>query len=116
MPKDGVPALLRQLAAACPPQPAEIATRLRLEALAASDGKAAVKPDPAAQAAVLALLADAPASRAQMDVLTNNAPDITRALSAPGTPQRAALVAAFDLALKRFEATPRCRAPTAWAR
>ena len=104
VPKGGVPALLRQLAAACPPQPAEIATRLRLEALAAGDAKVAVKPAPAAQAAVLALLADAPASRAQMDVLTDNAPDITRALSARGTPQRAALLAAFDRALKRFEA------------
>ncbi|MDE2094452.1 MAG: thioredoxin family protein, partial [Burkholderiales bacterium] len=104
VPRGGVPALLRQLAAVCPPQPAEIATRLRLEALAASDAKAAEKPDPATQAAVLALLADAPAARAQMDVLTNNAPDITRALSARGTPQRAALLAAFDRALKRFEA------------
>ncbi|HEY8710304.1 MAG TPA: thioredoxin family protein [Burkholderiaceae bacterium] len=104
VPKDGVPALLRQLAAACPAEPAEIATRLRLEALAASNDKAAAKPDPVAQATVLALLADAAASRAQMDVLTNNAPDITRALSARGTPLRAALVAAFDRALKRFEA------------
>ena len=106
VPKDGVPALLRQLAAACPPQPAEIATRLRLEALAASDDKAAAKPDPEARTRLLALLADEAAARAQLDVLTNNAPDITRALSAPGTPQRAALVAAFDLALKRFEADP----------
>jgi hypothetical protein len=37
-------------------------------------------------------------------MLTNYAPDITRALSKPGTPQRAELLKGFDGALKRFEA------------
>jgi thioredoxin-related protein len=104
VPKGGVPALLRQLAAACPADQTESATRLRLKALAASDAKAPARPDPAARAMLLKVLADAPAARAYMDVLTNDAPDITRALSARGTPQRAELVAAFDAALKRFEA------------
>ena len=104
VPKNGVPALLEQLADACPADATEIATRLRLKALAAVDVKAPAKPDAAAQAMLLKVLADTPTARAYMDVLTNSAPDITRALSAKGTPQRADLLAAFDVALKRFEA------------
>ncbi len=104
VPKDGVPALLQQLADACPTDQPETATRLRLKALAAVDAKASARPDPAAQATLLALLADPAASRAHLDMLTNYPSDITRALSAPETPQRAALLQAFDAALKRFEA------------
>ncbi|MES3014218.1 MAG: thioredoxin family protein [Pseudomonadota bacterium] len=105
VPKDGVPALLKQLADACPADQTEIATRLRLKALAAVDSdKAPAQPDAAAQATLLKVLADAPTARAYMDVLTNYATDITRALSATGTPQRAELLTAFDAALKRFEA------------
>lgn len=107
VPKDGVPALLKQLADACPADQTEAATRLRLKALAATDTKdtkTAAKPTPADQATLLKLLADASASRAHMDVLANYATDIVRALSAKGTPQRAEIVAAMDAALKRFEA------------
>ncbi len=104
VPKDGVPALLQRLAKACPPDPIEIATRLQLKALAAVDAKTPARPDPAAQARVLALLVDGPAARAHMDVLANYATDITRALSAKSTPQRAELLAAFEVALTRFEA------------
>jgi thioredoxin-related protein len=104
VPTGGVPALLKQLADACPADPAEIATRLRLKALAAVDDKARAKPDPVVQATLLKLLADAPGARAHMDVLANDAADITRALSARGSPQRAELLAAFDVAMKRFEA------------
>src|SRR5438046_8864334 len=39
-----------------------------------------------------------------MDVLTNHAADITRALSAPKSVERRALVDAFNAALKRLEA------------
>jgi thioredoxin-related protein len=102
--KDGMPALLKQLADACPADQTEIATRLRLKALAAVDAKAPAQPDAAAQATLLKVLADQTKARAYMDVLTNYAIDITRALSAPGTPQRAELLTAFDGALKRFEA------------
>ena len=106
VPKDGLPALLKQLADACPAEQAEVATRLRLKALAAVDAKAAAQPDAAAQATLLKVLADGTNARAHMDLLTNAATDITRALSTPGTPQRAALLTAFDVALKRFEADP----------
>src|ERR1700712_1909517 len=102
--KQRVPALLEQLADACPPEPVEIATRLRLMALAAVEAKAPAHPDAAARAALLALLDTPGASRVHLDLLTNQAPDIVRALSAPHSPQRAALLVAFDTALKRFEA------------
>ena len=104
VPKDDVPALLKMLAKACPAEQTELAMRLQLKALAAVDEKAPARPDPAAQARLIALLADAPAARAHMDVLANYATDITRALSARGTPQRSELLAAFEIALKRFEA------------
>jgi thioredoxin-related protein len=104
VPKDGTPALLGKLADACPADQTETATRLRLKALAATDDSTPPKADPAAQAMLLKLLADAPQARAHMDVLSSAAPDITRALSASGTPQRAELLGAFDVALKRFEA------------
>jgi hypothetical protein len=104
VPKDGVPALLKQLADACPADQGEIATRLRLKALAAVDEKAPARPDAAAQAMLTTLLADAAAARVQLDMLTNYPSDITRALSQPSTPQRAELLQGFDTALKRFEA------------
>ncbi|CAN5791109.1 thioredoxin family protein [soil metagenome] len=104
VPEAGTPALLKKLADAVPRDPPETATRLRLKALAAVDGKAPPRPDAATRSMLIAVLADPAASRAQLDMLTNYAPDITRALSAKGTPQRAELLAAFELALKRFEA------------
>ena len=102
--KSGVPALLKRLADACPVDQPETAARLRLKALAAVDEKAPAHPDAAAQATVLALLGNAGAARVHLDMLTNYAPDITRALSKPASPQRAELLTAFDTALKRFEA------------
>ncbi|MEQ1684548.1 MAG: thioredoxin fold domain-containing protein [Burkholderiaceae bacterium] len=104
VPKDEVPALMKQLAAACPAEQTEVATRLQLKALAAADEKAPPQPDAAAQARLLTLLGDAKAARAHMDVLANYATDITRALSAKGTPQRTELLGAFEAALKGFEA------------
>ena len=102
--KNGVPALLKELAKACPADQTEVATRLQLKALAAVDDKAPARPDAAAQARLVKLLADAPAARAHMDVIAYYATDITRALSAKGTPQRTELLAAFNETLKRFEA------------
>jgi thioredoxin-related protein len=104
VPKDEVPALMKQLAAACPAEQTEVATRLQLKALAAVDEKSPPQPDAAAQARLVKLLADPPGARAHMDVLANYATDITRALSAKGTPQRAELLAAFEAALQGFEA------------
>lgn len=105
VPRDGVPALLKQLADTCPSDQTEVATRLRLKALAAVDtDKTKPTATPADQAKLLALLADEGASRAHMDVISNYAGEIVRAISAKGTPQRAEIVKAMDTALKRFEA------------
>jgi thioredoxin-like negative regulator of GroEL len=97
-------ALLAQLAAACPASEAEAATRLLLKALAESGEGRGLKPDAARRDRVLALLADPVASRAQMDVLVNAAPDITQALAPALGAERDRLAAAFDSALRRLQA------------
>ncbi len=100
-----LPALLKQLAVACPADQTETSTRLMLKAVVAgADAKPPVTADPKLRERVLSLLADADASRAQMDVLTNNAADTARALSASKSPERATLVGAFNAALKKLEA------------
>ena len=92
--------LLASLAAACPLTEAQ--TRLWLKALAASDGATGVKADGRLRRRVLAVLADPAAARAQMDVLTSSAAEITRALDATGP--REALLAGFERALVRLAA------------
>ena len=97
--------LLVSLAAACPATEKEAATRLWLKALAASDDGQGVKADAALRERVMKVLADAAASRAQMDVLTGAADEIVRAITTPEAGgQRAAVVAAYDKALRRLEA------------
>jgi thioredoxin-like negative regulator of GroEL len=98
------PALLAQLAAACPESEAATRSRLWLKALAASDEGRGVKPDAALRERVLKLLADPVASRAQMDVLANYAASITRTLVADAPQSKAGTVAAFDAALQRLQA------------
>jgi len=95
------PAVLRQLAQACPPADTEVATRLLLKSV---DDKTPAAERPALRDRVQKLLANPAASRAQMDVLTNNASDLVNALGAAGSPERTALVAAFDGALQRLQA------------
>jgi thioredoxin-related protein len=97
------PALLAQLAAACPATESEAATRLMLKALAGSDEGKGVKADAALRARVRDVLADPQVARAQMDVLVNFAPEITRALAESPGPERAAMVRSFDAALKRLQ-------------
>jgi len=98
------PGVLAGLAAACPASEAESATRLMLKALADSDDGKGVKADPALRAKVRGWLADAKVARAQMDVLTNYAAEITKALSSPGSADRKAIVAAYDAALQKLQA------------
>ena len=97
LPQKELPAVLKQLAAACPGDTAGADTRLFLKAWAASDGKA--KLDAAARDRLLAVLRDAEPSRVHMDVLSYNAVELTRALSAPKTPQRQKLLEAYDASL-----------------
>jgi len=97
VPQKELPAVLKQLAAACPGDTAGADTRLFLKAWAASDGKA--KPEAAARDRLLAVLRDAEPSRVHMDVLSYNAVELTRALSSPKTPQRQQLLEAYDASL-----------------
>ena len=98
------PGLLAQLSLACPPTEAAAATRLLLKALAESDDGKGLKPDAALRTRVRALLADAQASRAQMDVLVNYAGEISKALAPDPGADRRAVVLAFDLALQKLQA------------
>ena len=79
--------------------------RLRLKALVAADAKKPVPVDAATRAARRSpLLGDEARTREQTDMVTNYAAEIVRALSAKGSAERATLLAAFDVALKRLEA------------
>jgi thioredoxin-like negative regulator of GroEL len=97
------PGVLASLSAACPASEADSATRLMLKALAGSDDGKGVKADAALRKRVRGWLADPAVVRAQMDVFGNYAAEITKALSAPGTADRKAVVAAFDAALQRLQ-------------
>lgn len=98
LPQKALPATLRQLAAACPPQPAETSTRLFLKAWAAAPAQSGVR-DAAARERFLDVLRGAEASRVQMDVLAYNARELVGAFSAPRSPERQALAEAYDASL-----------------
>ncbi|MBS0440395.1 MAG: thioredoxin family protein [Proteobacteria bacterium] len=100
----GVPALLRELAKACPASSADAAMRLRLKALAAEGAKGVVADAAAQRPAVAALLADAAQARRHVDVLTGNPKEIVAALAAVDSPERAPLVSAYDAALATLQA------------
>ena len=83
---------------------AETTTRLWLKALATSDAGHGVKPDAALTQLVMGVLADPAQSRAEMDVLSNYADAIVRALAPEAGPDQQRLVAAFDASLARLQA------------
>ena len=98
VPKAELPAVLKQLAANCPPKLEDTASRLLLKSLAAADAKTPA--DAAIRQRVLKLLADPALSRSQVDVLSNQAVEITRSLSTSDTPERGQLLNRFDATLK----------------
>jgi hypothetical protein len=98
------PGVLASLSAACPRSEADSATRLMLKALADSDDGKGVKADAALRQRLRGWLGDPAIVRAQMDVLTNFAPEITKAVSAPGSADRKALVTPYDVALRGLQA------------
>ena len=111
IPKDTLGATLHELAARCPPDQTETAARLLLKALAAADATAGspnvnprAVPDAVHRARVMRLLADPSRPRIHMDVLTNNATALVKALASPRTAERTQLVAALNAALKRLAA------------
>ncbi len=98
------PGLLAQLAAACPKSQPDVADRMLLKALAGSDDGKGIKADAATLARVRKLLANPAEARMHMDVVTNYASEITKAMANdPGKP-RTELVAAFDAALRKLQA------------
>lgn len=105
VPKAEVAATLARLAAAAPAagEP-ETALRLALRALAASDEGQGLKADEALRQRVQRVLADPALARAQADLLAGRASEIVRALEGNDSPRRAALVSAYDAAMKRLEA------------
>ncbi|MCE4555728.1 thioredoxin family protein [Roseateles cellulosilyticus] len=100
VPADQRAAVLAQLAKASDGVDAETATRLWLKSVGAlAEGKTA---DAAGLPRLRAVLADPAQARAQMDVLTNEAPDLVKAFAPQAGEARNALVAEFDSALKRL--------------
>jgi thioredoxin-related protein len=98
------PGLLAQLSAACPAGEPETATRLLLKSLAESDAGKGIKPDAALRARVTKLLADPVASRQQMDVLVNAAPELVQALAPQVGAERRDMTTAMEAALVRLQA------------
>ena len=96
------PEVLADLARRAPASDADVATRLWLKAVAASDDGKGLKADAALRGRVLAVLADPAAARRHADVLSNSAPEMLRALSDDGSAERARLTPAFDAALQRL--------------
>jgi thiol-disulfide isomerase/thioredoxin len=107
VPRSELPGVLATLAArhaALPAADTETSHRLWLKALAASDDGQGVKPDAALRQRVLALLGNAAQARQQAEVLAGEAAEIVRTLEPEDGPGRSTLVAAYDAALKRFQA------------
>jgi thioredoxin-related protein len=105
--KDEMAGVLARLAAASPAADSETSTRLWLKAAIAADGDKSgkgVKPDAALRARVERVLSDPAQTRAQMDVVTNSAADLLRALAGDGAPERSPLLPLFDAALQRLAA------------
>jgi tetratricopeptide (TPR) repeat protein len=73
------------------------------KALASSDDGKGLKPDAALRERVMRVLADPAQSRVHMDVLTNSAAEIVRALAGDAEPTTSPLTVAFDAALKRLQ-------------
>jgi hypothetical protein len=95
------PAALGRLAKACPVDQPQVATRLRLQALAAASKVKGSKPrdDQAAVAMLRPLLADAARMHEHFDLVVYYADDIARHVTLPGSAERRELVAAWSAAL-----------------
>lgn len=106
IPEKSVAPTLKRLAQACPADQKETAVRLGLKALAAAATAKDAKPSPDAAAipGLLVVLADARLSRENFDTLTQYAGQIAGFVSAPKSPERARLVAAWTAALDRLAA------------
>jgi thioredoxin-related protein len=105
IPEKSIAPTLKRLAQACPADQKETAVRLELKALvAAATAKGAkASPDAVATGALFAVLADPRLTRENFDTLTGY-PQIAGFLTAPKSPERERLVAAWTAALDRLVA------------
>jgi thioredoxin-related protein len=106
IPEKSVAATLKRLAQACPADQKETAVRLELKALAAAATAKGAKasPDAVATGALLAVLADLRLTRENFDTLTGYPGQIAGFVTAPKSPERERLVAAWTAALDRLVA------------
>ena len=104
IPEKSVAATLKRLAQACPADQKETAVRLELKALAAAATAKGAKasPDAVATGALLAVLADLRLTRENFDTLTGYPGQIAGFVTAPKSPERERLVAAWTAALDRL--------------
>jgi len=108
MPDKEVAPTLERLARSCPADQKDTAARLKLKALAAEATTKDARPtaDPGAEAGLTALLGDPQLVRQNFDTLTEYADKIAGFVTAPKSPERARLVAAWSAALDRLVADP----------
>ena len=110
VPKKELANTVVQLAQKCPPQFQEAASRLTLKAAAltaqdkapARDNNAPGLDKARALSFAQSVLADASRSRDHVDIVTYYANDIVGAITPKGSPERAALLAAWNTALERL--------------
>lgn len=103
--KDALPDTLQKLAAACPAEQVEVATRLRMRALSAAveNKTSTFSLDKAVALKHLnTVLADAEQSRANFDILVYSASTLVSALTPPNSPSRLSLSKAWNKALDRL--------------
>ncbi len=99
-----LPSTLSRLAQACPADQEATATRLQLKAIAAAAAAKDAKPadDKAARERLLKVLADPAIAREHFDVVTDEPAKVIGHVTLPDSKERAALAAAWDLALVRL--------------
>jgi thiol-disulfide isomerase/thioredoxin len=108
--------LLADLALRCPPAEADASARLLLQALAAGNDLAGLKPDAAMRDRVLRIVDDPTASRTHLDALAADADALVQRLAPEGGAAREMLVARFDASLARLTADATLsRNDRAWA-
>ena len=104
VPTSKVPSTLQALAARCPARFADARTRLMLRAAAAGDGSKKEAPidRDAALAQLEGVLASSQASRDAFDLLTGAMPEMVKATTRSGTPERRRVIESADGALTRL--------------
>jgi thioredoxin-related protein len=106
IPEKSLAPTLRRLAATCPADQRQTVVRLELTALAAAAAAKGAQsaPDAAAGARLILVLADPALTRENFDTLTEYAGAMAAFVTAPQSPERTRLIAAWTEALQRLVA------------